>query len=349
MRKKYICIIVAALLGFTSCNKSESDINEEYSNGVVLVQNMGYYEVKISDELSAYFTDYSEEEGFSNLSFDKDSIVAVTSFGTGFFISDKGEIATNNHVVGSMVSEKQALKAKNRVVSALKNYVRSVYNELENAYSEITSEMLAYILTDTYTSDYRELENAKSLCENYMNEYSATYDYLCNVDVSSVDFEYVNNISIAYNDEYVTSSSDFVSCVLKATDEENDLAIIQLKNKKTPEDKYIFEIPDEDPTKTKSLFYPGKNDKLFMIGFNLGTNLALTKEGVRSQCTTGTISQDRGSNYLYSIPSLPGSSGSPVVNQKGELIAINFAGINSTQNFNYGIKVKYLRELINKQ
>ena len=53
--------------------------------------------------------------------------------------------------------------------------------------------------------------------------------------------------------------------------------------------------------------------------------------------------------YLYSIPSLPGSSGSPVVNQKGELIAINFAGINSTQNFNYGIKVKYLRELINKQ
>lgn len=89
MRKKYICIIVAALFGFISCNKSESDINEEYSNGVVLVQNMGYYEVKISDELSAYFTDYSEEEGFSNLSFDKDSIVAVTSFGTGFLYPTK--------------------------------------------------------------------------------------------------------------------------------------------------------------------------------------------------------------------------------------------------------------------
>jgi S1-C subfamily serine protease len=51
---------------------------------------------------------------------------------------------------------------------------------------------------------------------------------------------------------------------------------------------------------------------------------------------------------MYSISSLQGSSGAPVLNRKGELVAINFAGIGSTQNFNYGIKVKYLRELLNK-
>lgn len=52
---------------------------------------------------------------------------------------------------------------------------------------------------------------------------------------------------------------------------------------------------------------------------------------------------------MYSIPALQGSSGSPVVNQYGELVAINFAGINGTQSFNYGIRVERLREIVNDQ
>lgn len=46
------------------------------------------------------------------------------------------------------------------------------------------------------------------------------------------------------------------------------------------------------------------------------------------------------------IPALPGSSGSAVVNHKGQLVAINYAGISSTQSFNYGIRVKYLIKLL---
>ena len=45
---------------------------------------------------------------------------------------------------------------------------------------------------------------------------------------------------------------------------------------------------------------------------------------------------------------VPITSGSPVVNLRGQLVAINYAGINGTQNFNYGVRVKYLRELLNK-
>ena len=39
---------------------------------------------------------------------------------------------------------------------------------------------------------------------------------------------------------------------------------------------------------------------------------------------------------MYSIPSLPGISGFPVINFKGDLVAINYTGLNGTQNFNYG-------------
>ena len=45
----------------------------------------------------------------------------------------------------------------------------------------------------------------------------------------------------------VTSTTDFVGCVLTKIDPDHDLAILQLKDKKTPEGKYIFEVADEDP------------------------------------------------------------------------------------------------------
>jgi S1-C subfamily serine protease len=91
-----------------------------------------------------------------------------------------------------------------------------------------------------------------------------------------------------------------------------------------------------------------KNSQLYMESFNLGPTLAITSEGIKSQFNRGTISQKTSDRLMYSIPTLPGSSGSPVVNRQGQVVAINYAGLNSTQNFNYGIRVKYLRELINK-
>lgn len=342
--------IILAMLAFVffGCNKSEQEINEEFSSGVVLIKNTGYYEIKLNDAASIYFTDYSESEGIQNFTMDKDSIIVSTSFGTGFFVSENGEIATNNHVVSTHISEKDALKIRNKVVKALMDILEEAYNVYNSYLDEVDGALLAYMFADYYDSDYYKLQEVRKYIEEEMSQYREAYKGLDDIDVSNVDFGYINEISVAYNDEYVTSTTDFIPCVLKKVDAENDLAIIQLKNKKTPESRHIFEIPEDNPIETTSLFYPDKNEKLFMIGFNLGPMLALTQEGVKSQCTTGAITQDRENSYMYSISSLQGSSGAPVLNRKGELVAINFAGIGSTQNFNYGIKVKYLRELLNK-
>lgn len=51
---------------------------------------------------------------------------------------------------------------------------------------------------------------------------------------------------------------------------------------------------------------------------------------------------------MYTVPALHGSSGSPVIDEYGKLFAVNYAGIDITQNFNYGIKVSHLRDLLNK-
>ena len=338
-----------------SCNKTEKEINDLYSSGVVLVQNSGYYELKIDDELSVYFSNYSEEGDLENFTFDKDSIVVATSYGTGFFVSEFGEIVTNHHVVASTVLEKEASKSLKKMFKAVKEECLVEYNEYNNLMAELLNITTKYERNYSATgyiseNDYNTYQNASNyvkMCKEKLEYCEFLYRLVDNIDMSDAELKYANKVSIAYNDEYITSATDFVPCVVKKTDEKNDLAIIQLSSKKTPEDKAIFEILDENPMETSSLFYPGKNDKLIMIGFNLGPALALTENGVLSQCTSGMITQERDNCYMYSIPSLHGSSGSPVVNQKGELVAINFAGLDFTQNFNYGIKVDFLRRLYN--
>lgn len=56
---------------------------------------------------------------------------------------------------------------------------------------------------------------------------------------------------MAFNDSYVEKYIDFKECVVKNTN--HDLAIIQFKDKKTPENAHIFEIPKEYPLKEYSI------------------------------------------------------------------------------------------------
>lgn len=158
----------------------------------------------------------------------------------------------------------------------------------------------------------------------------------------------------------VTKITDFIPCVVTSvSDKENvDLAMIQLKNKLTPEGKHVFAVSDNENQgfldKLKSLFASPDEDelqtdqKLYMIGFNAGFTLANTSQGIKAQITSGTISQKPDNNkIMYTIPTLPGSSGSPVVNEYGKLAAVNFAGVTGTQSFNYGILIKRVKQFIN--
>ena len=215
------------------------------------------------------------------------------------------------------------------------------------------------------------------MCKKTIKAYTEYRDNrLREMGLSNFEVELCSEIKIAYNGSHITSSNDLIDCFVVKDVPNYDLGIIQIADANEfwnvcklddtpkwscepthlggyityrnlysdfmiPQDKYIFNLYNNETRNNEEI-------KLYMIGFNQGPTLALTNDGIKAQITQGYISQNTDSiKIMYSIPALQGSSGSPVVNQYGELVAINFAGINNTQGFNYGIRVERLREIVN--
>ena len=115
---------------FISCNNvSPEKIEETIQSGVVLVQNRSYYEVILPNGNSLYFSGFDDEGDIKGLVTEEDSVEFSIGYGTGFFISDKGEIATNAHVVSNTKDEKEVSKSFEDILDLLKSLVVLEYQE----------------------------------------------------------------------------------------------------------------------------------------------------------------------------------------------------------------------------
>ena len=74
--------------------------------------------------------------------------------------------------------------------------------------------------------------------------------------------------------------------------------------------------------------------------------------GLEGTFSDGIISSIRGDG-AYKIPQItapisPGSSGGPVLNEKGEVIGVSVLTIRNGQNFNFAIPINYLKSLLSE-
>lgn len=365
LNKKGIIIISFLLIFFvSSCggnthNKeklSPEQIESKYSSGVVLIKNTFYYTISFGGGKEFYFTKLDENGNPEDLTLDPSEFSPAVTFGTGFFISKDGLIATNSHMASPAVDISSAR-------SSIMNSFREMANEWTKQINEMNEKLGILQLGIAEAESYEELQQCQQAYDELAQERDSLQEAVNMVNsLGGMDYEATlhTDIGVAFNDTHVTNMTDFHDCVTVADDPEHDLAIIQLKDKITPEGKHVFKVPrgkrseksdsdkeDEEGSKKEKSVKVGK--KLYMLGFNLGPALALTNQGVKAQVTSGEVSQDTDdSRIMYTIPALHGSSGSPVIDVYGKLVAINFAGLDMTQNFNYGVKVKHLKTLLDK-
>ncbi len=103
-----------------------------------------------------------------------------------------------------------------------------------------------------------------------------------------------------------------------------DMALLKIRNYKN--EKY-FKFGDSDKIM--------KGNVSYAIGFPLGQNKYKVTSGVISGFQDGDIQMDS--------PINPGNSGGPLVNDKLEVIGINYSGYKEAQNVGYAIPINYFK------
>ena len=360
MNKSVFTLILLALMGLaTGCGPKEMTPEEIYNkeaSGVVLVLNQFYYSAELSDGTNIYFSDFKDGK-LEDVSFNEDSIVSSMAFGTAFFIGSDGSLLTNQHVVAPDIPRSEVKRYIQDFIRSYKEDWENSQKQLKHRYDSLQQEInddTHSFLGYTYESDENVERRAQqdSLEKRYFR-IDSLIDVLETIDLNAIKITTHSKVSIAYHDSYVTSPEDFQPCVVIKTSSENeaDLALIRLKDKKTPSKAHIFTMPKDEG----NMLGPSQeeretltlNQQLVLIGYNQGVELAATREGIKAQLTTGNVSQQPDEDrVMYTIPVLNGSSGSPVLNLWGELVAVNFAGAEGKQGFNFGIPLKQIRKFL---
>lgn len=362
MRHQIIWALFLCLL--CSCKKRinpepPEKLFDKYRRSVVLIKNTFYYQIDLSNGLTGYFSELENGE-ISDLTLDKEEMErnATTAYGSGFFIDETGKIATNRHVVNPQIDDQKALAKLKIKFDEIRNQIQEKQAEIADKLYRINRLLAIYYNSLSY-SDYQELQQKKLELETEREELSV-FDIAFDFQISKSAIKPVSRfLGVAYENTHVTRESDFQECVVikSSKDDEIDLAVIQLKDKKTPTGIAYFDFTDHNPNIKDGIVEKGEeydplkplkiNEPLYMIGFNYGYALANTQDGLKAQFTQGATSQESdGLRVMYTIPTLQGSSGSPVIDKWGNLIAINYAKVSNTQSFNYGILAKHLKSLL---
>lgn len=332
---------------------SEPDLPlDKMKTGVVLVleQTNYYVDFEIDDiyygdhePLKCYFTYNQNKRSIDHITLDSDLIQYTAATGTGFLISNDGMIATNKHVADPEIPQELAEKA-------LRLYFQKLKDENQMKCEDISDTLNVLGMAKLGKNKYRQLFAELKYRQNQVR----IMDKILNT--GSFKVKKNTALYVAFTgtniDPELRSLDGFVGCNHLISGDQgdqvtgNDVAIIQLRNKDKdiPSGAFVYEIPEKDVIDKEM----PKNRRVTIIGYNAGFGLQHLElqNGIQPQIQSGEINNlSEKFRIGYDAGTLGGSSGSPVLNDDGMLVAVNNSSVGGSDSFNYGVRIKYLREI----
>lgn len=328
---------------------TDEELYAKYSNSIVLLEPIYHYEVSVGDlNLTSYNANcdvisrmtggrlklhippqviMKDGEWVMASGYESQDLIALKNksgngYGTGFFISEDGKLITNLHVVKFWLFDGSE-------------------EELESAF---TKNMAQYV-------DFMQNYNlATSNINEVLLNPSTLPAYLSQVKVKGV----LDYIALTPNGQ-IYDADNITKCqiVSAGTDINKDVALIQTINKQLPtKDCTYVDINNLLDTSEESL---GVGKHVYTLGFPTGLNWSSLLQ--KSKSTTGIEVIGQGGNitqkssefsFGHNAAATGGASGSPIFNERGMLIGVLSESLSKveTQGYNYGIKAKYVKELI---
>lgn len=360
-----LLLISLLCLALTGCKKTPEQLYNEERSGVVLILNKYYYELVVSNGAVIYFTGLDKDGDLENATFDEEEAKknAAILMGTGFFINKDGTILTNHHVVEPIIDEQAVKDNYQSLIEGIEQLLSAQYDQYDEQIEQLKQQMQDCISYDWETGEYYYSDEATfNSCSSQIDEIKASQQELAasyqQLESNRYGLTYKINckstIGLAYDNTSVNSVEDFMrnSCVVtKVSNDENvDLATIRLKTNKTPDNAYIFTLNEEKKGDSKEdIGAVTIQQPVYMIGYNAGTLVAVTKKGISAQMTSGKITQNPdGDRVMYDIATIQGSSGSPVIDEDGKVVAVNFAKLVGSDNFNFGIPINKINKFLDR-
>ena len=294
------------------------EINNRYNSSVVMLVGLYHYEVSAEGlsnenlEALGFPTEFVFIDGqpYNKKSLTQEQFYRYCTYtGTGFFISDDGQIVTNLHVVKPWLFDES--------ITTFENWYRQQFAKVAETRAAVLASM--------------------GISPEGLSAY-----------ISQIKIKGVSDGVLLIPQGKFFSSENAIKCtVLSAGDEkEKDVALIQSDKMELP-NKYSTYVNIKDSMEVSDeALAVGKT--MFTIGFPHGMSIQdmQSEKGLQVFCHTGHISRASGEfGFNFDAVSAGGASGSPVFNDKGMLIGVLHAGV-SKENITEAIKAKYVKELL---